>query len=293
MRATFALFALMLLTECRSVTPTSPMHPLILTSDFGLRDGSVSALKGVAYGVDERLIVSDLSHEIAPFDIWQAALRLQQTFRYWPAGTVFVTVVDPGAGSARRAIALRTKSGHVFVGPDNGYASLVVDDAGLESARTFDEKIAPAGLTGRDLYAYVGAQLASGHWTFAQLGSEATVPPVHLDYQRATSSSGIIQGIIPVLDATYGNVWTNVPKTMVQSTFPAARELRVYVAYRGKKTFEGKLSLATTYSAVPIGQPVLYFNSVMNLALAVNQGNFARLHQIGSGPEWTITISKP
>ena len=300
MRGFAILFTLSILTACRTAPKALPLKPLVLTTDFGLRDGAVSAMKGVAYGVDERLVVSDLTHEIPPFDVWQSALRLQQTYRYWPAGTVFVTVVDPGVGSARRSLVALSKSGHIFVGPDNGHLSLIADEVGLQSVRILDERTMRRGgsdesytFHGRDLYAYVGAQLASGRLDLTQTGPEAATPIVRLNYQRATTASGMIQGMIPILDPNYGNVWTNVPKSMVQATFGDARELRVYVAYRGRKAFEGKLPVVNTFAGVAAGQPLLYFNSLLNLALALNQGNFARVHQLGAGPEWTITISKP
>ena len=122
---------------------------VVLTTDFGLRDGAVSAMKGVAiYGVDDLVPVSDLTHEIPPFDVWtRRRFVLQQTYRYWPAGTVFVTVVDPGVGSARRSLAVRTKTGHVFVGPDNGHLTRSSPTKpGVDVVRVIDEtKLAPTG----------------------------------------------------------------------------------------------------------------------------------------------------
>src|ERR1035437_4230905 len=106
--------------HCRCDAGDVPTPPLVLMTDFSLKDGAVSTMKGVAYQVDPRLVVSDLSHEIPPYDIWQGAYRLSQTYKYWPKGTVFVSVVDPGVGSERRSLAIRAKSGHIFVGPDNG-----------------------------------------------------------------------------------------------------------------------------------------------------------------------------
>src|ERR1700740_1825777 len=87
---------------------------LVFQSDFGLKDGAVSAMKGVAMGVSPDLKLFDLTHEIPPFNIWEAAYRLQQTAQYWPAGTVFVSVVDPGVGSARKSVVLKTMSGYYF-----------------------------------------------------------------------------------------------------------------------------------------------------------------------------------
>ena len=103
----------------------------------------------------------------------------------------------------------------------------------------------------------------------------------------------MLHGTVAVLDGNFGNVWTNIPRAMLQATFPNARELRAYVAHRGQKVFDGRLAVHTTFAGVPKGQPLIFVNSLSNLALATNQGNFAAAHQIEAGPEWTIVFSKP
>ena len=148
--------------------------PLVIQTDFGTRDGAVAAMKGVAVGIDARLPIYDLSHENTPYDIWEAAYRLRQTAPYWPTGTVFVSVVDPGVGTERKAIVLQTKSGHFFVSPDNGTLTLVAELLGVSAVREIDIKNhrlpgseRSATFHGRDLFAYTGARLASGAITFA------------------------------------------------------------------------------------------------------------------------------
>src|SRR3954465_8481403 len=106
---------------------------VVFQTDFGLKDGAVSAMKGVAMGVSRDLKLFDLTHEIPPYNIWKAAYRLQQAAQYWPAGTVFVSVVDPGVGSERKSVVLKTKSGHFFVTPDNGTLTLIAQSLGIDS----------------------------------------------------------------------------------------------------------------------------------------------------------------
>ena len=89
------------------------MHPLVFQTDFGLVDGAVSAMYGVAYCVHPELRIHDLTHDITPFNIWEASYRLIQTINYWPQNTVFVSVVDPGVGSERKSVVAKTKSGHL------------------------------------------------------------------------------------------------------------------------------------------------------------------------------------
>src|SRR6516165_11511647 len=98
---------------------------LVFQSDFGLKDGAVAAMKGVAMGVSAELKLYDLTHEIPAYNIWEAAYRLEQTVSFWPGGTVFVSVVDPGVGTSRKSVVMKTKSGHFIVTPDNGTLTLV------------------------------------------------------------------------------------------------------------------------------------------------------------------------
>src|SRR6478736_2404474 len=114
---------------------------VVFQSDFGLKDGAVSAMKGVAMGVSTELKLFDLTHEIPAYNIWEAAYRLEQTVPYWPAGTVFVSVVDPGVGSARKSVVLKTNSGHFIVTPDNGTLTLIAKSLGIAEIRQIDEAV--------------------------------------------------------------------------------------------------------------------------------------------------------
>src|SRR6476619_4020899 len=150
---------------------------VVFQTDFGLKDGAVSAMKGVAMGVSPDLKLFDLTHEIPTFNIWEAAYRLQQTAQYWPAGTVFVSVVDPGVGSSRKSVVMKTKTGYFFVTPDNGTLTLVAQSMGIDAIREIDEiKNRRPGSSesytfhGRDVYAYTGARLAAGVITFDEVG---------------------------------------------------------------------------------------------------------------------------
>ena len=155
------------------------MNPLIFQSDFGVQDGAVSAMYGVAYTVDSQLRVFDLTHEIEPYSIWDASYRLIQTLAYWPEGSVFVSVVDPGVGSDRRSIVAKTSTGQYIVTPDNGTLTHIKRRVGISQARIIDETVnrlrgSEESYTfhGRDVYAYTGARLASGKIDFDQVGPE-------------------------------------------------------------------------------------------------------------------------
>jgi len=146
---------------------------VVYQTDFGLKDGAVSAMRGVAVSVDPTLRLEDLTHEIPAFDIWEGAYRLNVTAPYWPPGTVFVSVVDPGVGTERRSVVLETRSGHYFVSPDNGTLTLVAEDLGIAAVRAIDESRyrLPGSeqsytFHGRDVYSYAAAHLASGRIAF-------------------------------------------------------------------------------------------------------------------------------
>jgi S-adenosylmethionine hydrolase len=163
------------------------MKPLVFQTDFGLVDGAVSAMYGVAYTVDPSLRIHDLTHDITPYNIWEASYRLIQTINYWPEGTVFVSVVDPGVGSDRKSIVVKTKSGRYIVTPDNGTLTHVLRAEGLCSAREIDEQINRLPRSGesytfhgRDVYAYTGARLASGVIDFEGVGPEIPVEELML-----------------------------------------------------------------------------------------------------------------
>ena len=111
--------------------PLWASDPLVLQSDFGTKDSAVASMKGVAVSVSRDLDIYDLTHEVPAYNIWEASLRLAQAAEYWPAGTVFVSVVDPGVGTARKSVVLQTKSGHFFVTPDNGSLTAVAELLGV------------------------------------------------------------------------------------------------------------------------------------------------------------------
>ena len=155
----------------------SQNNVLVFQSDFGQKDGAVSAMKGVAVGVSTDLKIFDLTHEIPTFNIWEAAYRLSQTAQYYPTGTVFVSVCDPGVGTSRHSVVLLTKSGHYFVTPDNGTLTLIAEQLGIQEIREIDEvknrrQNSEESYTfhGRDVYAYTGARLASKSITFEEVG---------------------------------------------------------------------------------------------------------------------------
>jgi len=273
---------------------------LVFQSDFGLKDGAVSAMKGVAMGVSTELKLFDLTHEIPAYNIWEASYRLEQTVRFWPAGTVFVSVVDPGVGTARKSVVLKTSSGHFIVSPDNGTLTLIAQSLGIAELRQIDERInrregSQDSYTfhGRDVYAYTGARLAAGLINFSQVGPELPKTIVSLSFQKAIHEGKKLKGTIPILDVQYGNIWTNIPSDLLKELNPAFGDLlQVIIMKRGKPVYAGTMPYAPSFGNVPIHKPLAYLNSLLQLSFALNQGDFARAYGISSGPDWSVEITK-
>jgi S-adenosylmethionine hydrolase len=274
---------------------------VVFQSDFGLKDGAVSEMKGVAMGVSPELKLFDLTHEIPAYNIWDAAYRLQQSVPYWPAGTVFVSVVDPGVGTSRKSVVLKTKTGQFIVTPDNGTLTLVAESLGIDQIREIDESVnrrqdSKKSYTfhGRDVYAFTGARLASGVITYEQVGPLlAKQEVVSIPYQRAVMDGTTIRGTIPVLDVQYGNVWTNIPGELFDRlgvSFGAL--LAVRIMHNGQVVYTGSMPYAATFGAVAVGQPLAYVNSLLQLSFALNQGNFAAANRVASGGDWTVEVGK-
>jgi S-adenosylmethionine hydrolase len=274
---------------------------VVYQSDFGLKDGAVSAMHGVALSVDPSLRLEDLTHEIPAFNIWEGAYRLADTVPYWPAGTVFVSVIDPGVGTERKSVVLETDSGHFVVSPDNGTLTLVAEDLGIAAVREIDESRyrRPGSelsytFHGRDVYSYAAAHLASGKTRFEDLGPELPAEVVRIPYQKPTLAGDRVAGNIPILDVQFGNVWTNIDRaTFERLGVLKGADLDVRILKDDEEVYQGTVPYVSTFGDVPQGLPLLYLNSVDNVALAINWGNFAETHGIGSGPEWRIELAKP
>ncbi len=295
------VLSLLLLCALFSLVPArAAEHALVIQTDFGTKDGAVAAMRGVAYGVSPKLAIFDLSHENTPYDIWEAAYRLKQTASFWPAGTVFVSVIDPGVGTERKSVVLKTKSGHYFVSPDNGTLTLVAEELGIESVREIDEaKNRRPGseksytFHGRDVYAYVGARLAAEVITYAEVGPELPPRVVMLPYERPRLEGGALVGTVPYLDFQYGNIWTNLDDAWFARLEPKFGDrFHVTVSHAGKTVYAGDMPYTRTFGDVPEGAPLLYLNSLMNVAFALNQGDFAKKQGISYGAEWSVRVEK-
>ncbi|MEY8292745.1 S-adenosyl-l-methionine hydroxide adenosyltransferase family protein [Carnobacteriaceae bacterium 52-44] len=274
---------------------------LVLQTDFGLADGAVSAMQGVAYSVAPEVTISHLTHEIEPYNIYDASYRLLQTIDYWPAGTVFVSVVDPGVGSQRRSIVAKTKNGQYIVTPDNGTLSHVAKYVGLEEVKEINEaknrlphSEKSHTFHGRDVYVYNGAMLADNEAYFEELEKNVPVDSiVQLNIAEPTLQDGTIHGVIDILDIRFGSLWTNIPLELVEEAgIETGDTISVRIYHENIKKYDNQLLFGHSFADVAIGETVGYINSLINLAVAINQQNFSATYNIGTGNEWHIQVKK-
>lgn len=275
--------------------------PLIIQTDFGTADGAVSAMYGVAYGVCPELKIMDLTHEIPQYDIWEASYRLIQTVGYWPLGTVFVSVVDPGVGSTRRSIVAETVSGQYIVTPDNGALTHIKRMTGIKAARIIDEKVnrlpnsgESYTFHGRDIYAYTGARLAAGIISYEEVGPAVEVESViELPVVDAIHDGEKASGTIDVLDIRFGSLWTNISRDLfLQLGVKHGGRVEISIENSTRTLYKNILVYAKSFADVNVGEPMIYVNSLDYMAVAINQGSFAKAYNIGTGTKWRITMRK-
>lgn len=275
------------------------MKPLVYQTDFGLVDGAVSAMYGVAYCVEPTLKIHDLTHDITPFDIWEASYRLIQTINYWPEGTVFVSVVDPGVGSNRKSVVVKTNSGRYIVTPDNGTLTHVIRFEGIAAVREIDENINRLPRSGesytfhgRDVYAFTGARLAAGIIDFEGVGPELPVNSlVSLSIVEPYLDGNAACGTIDVLDVRFGSLWTNIPRELfLQTGIRYGDRVSITIENEIRCVYRNIILFGRSFADVCVGEALAYINSLDCVAVAINQGSFARAYNIGTGNSWKIRM---
>jgi S-adenosylmethionine hydrolase len=263
---------------------------IVFMTDFGTANDAVAICKAVMIGIAPDARIMDITHQVTPFSIEEGARFLAGVSPYYPSGTVFVAVIDPGVGTTRRAVVVKTKKGQYFVLPDNGLVSPVVERDGLDSAREITNTSWMIGenvsstFHGRDIFSPVGAHLAAG-WDFTLVGP--VVPQlIRLTSKVSTSTDKGIDGDLIGLDDPFGSVITDIPADQFKTLGYTIGD-RVTVLL-DKKPFT--LPYVKTFMDVPVGDPLLYVDSRGRMAMALNQRNFSQVNKIT--PPGTIFIPK-
>lgn len=275
---------------------------LVLQSDFGIVDGAVSAMTGVALSVDDSIRIFDLSHSVSPFNIFEASYRLFQSILYWPSHTVFVSVVDPGVGSDRSSVVALTTSGHIVITPNNGTLSHIKKYVGLQKVYTIDvSKHRRVGATnqsytfdGRDLYAYIGARLTSGIIQLEDIGPESTKDDV-IDLQLPSSllEGTKVTGSIEIFDDRYGSIWSSIlVEDFEKLNVAYGQKVHVRLSHEDKIILDERIVYGRSFNAVNVQELIVYVSSLNRMSIALNQANLRDTYQLDSGIEWKVEISK-
>jgi S-adenosylmethionine hydrolase len=267
--------------DARSGSNSSGPRPnIVFMTDFGTANDAVAICKAVMLGITPDARILDITHQVTPFSIEEGARFLSGVTPYYPAGTVFVVVIDPGVGTSRKAVIVKSKKGQYFVLPDNGLISPVLDRDGLEAAREITNTNWMIGdavsstFHGRDIFSPSGAHLAAG-WDYTLAGPEVQ-QLVRLIPKAATVTDKGIEGQVIGLDDPYGSLISDIQgEDFRKLGYILGDKVTVQL---DKKPFT--LPYGKTFMDVPVGEPLLYQDSRGRIGLAVNQGNFSQVHKI-------------
>jgi S-adenosylmethionine hydrolase len=280
--------------EQRASSDAKALRTIGFMTDFDVRDDAVGICKAVMDGVAPGVRILDITHQVTPFDIAEGARFLAGSAPYFPDDAVFVVVVDPGVGSARKAIIAKSKKGQFFVVPDNGLLTLVQDRDGIVAAREIKNPEWMIGAKtsstfhGRDIFSPAGAHLARGDdWT--AVGPVVDVAKlVRLDIHYATVDAAGLRGETIGTDGPFGNLVLNVPaETFARLGYVVGDVVPVEIA--GKKY---ALPFVKTFSDVPVGKGLLYIDSRGRLSVGINQRNFAEVNAVQTRASVVIPMKK-
>jgi len=274
--------------ELVQATPRRPT--IVFMTDFGTANDAVAICKAVIAGIAPEARIADITHQVTPFQIEEASRFLYGVTPYYPSGTVFLVVVDPGVGTSRKAVIVKTKKGQYFVLPDNGLVTAVADRDGLAGAREitnqnwmFQDAVSST-FHGRDIFSPAAAHLAEG-WDYTIAGPEVS-QLVRLTPKAASADAKGISGDVIGLDDPFGSLITDITRDDFEKLgYIVGDKVTVLINKRPVT-----LPYVKTFMNVPIGDTLLYVDSRGRVAIAINQGNYSK--KFGVEPAATIFIPK-
>jgi S-adenosyl-L-methionine hydrolase (adenosine-forming) len=274
--------------ELVQATPRKPT--IVFMTDFGTANDAVAICKAVIAGIAPDARIADITHQVTPFQIEEASRFLYGVTPYYPSGTIFLVVVDPGVGTSRKAVIVKTRKGQFFVLPDNGLVSAVVDRDGLAGAREITnqnwmiQSAVSSTFHGRDIFSPAAAHLAEG-WDYTIAGQEVS-QLVRMTPKSASADEKGVTGEIIGLDNPYGSLISDIThEDFAKLGYALDDQVTMQI---NKKPVT--LPYVQTFMNVPVGEPLLYIDSRGRVAVAVNQGNYSKKFNID--PPATIFIPK-
>lgn len=268
------------------------MRPIItLLTDFGYDSYFIPSMKGVILSLNPEAVIIDITHSIPQFNVHKAAFTLWATYKYFPKGTIHVVVVDPGVGTSRRAIAIKTRN-YYFVGPDNGVLMMAAEDDGIIDVRVIENRdfmrpIVSSTFHGRDVFAPIAAYLSLG-LDIRSLGSRVT-DPMKLPGITNRVSRDIANSMIIYIDH-FGNAYTGIRESDLGILgLKYGDELRVIIPRRNTDL---RIKFLRSYGYASEGEALALINSEGFLELSISRGNFAQKYGVMEGDEVTLLVIK-
>lgn len=280
------------------------MKPCIVwQTDFSLDWPFVATMKGVCKQVDASLECVDSTHTIEKFNVLEASQQLNYVEPFWPKGTVFVSVVDPGVGTPRKASVALLKDGNYVVTPDNGTLTHMYYNIGIEAIREIDETKnryqgteSVSVFHGRDLFAYTAAKLASGQITFEEVGESYSLDDIILldyEYLKADVKSEDVQGIVSNVSDPFGSIVFNVlTEDFNRVGYHEGDMIHIVLENEQGVYFDENVLYAQSFGFVDIGQPVIFNSSSDYISIGLNQGSFKDVYQVKAGLSWKVQFHK-
>jgi len=276
---------------------------LVFQTDWTYAEGAVAATYGVIKSVDPSIEIIDATHQIPQYDSYSASYRLYQYINFWPKGTIFVSVVDPGVGTKRRACVAKTTNGYFIVTPDNGTLSHVKKYFGIEEVREIDESInrfrngfneEVSIFHGRDIFGYCAARLASGIIDFNGVGKPYPVEEiVTFNLAEASFLENRIEGIIETTDPNFGNLWTNILKKDFETFgFKHGDLIETLIYYKDELKFHDDLYYFESFGMAKENSVMIYNNELNKIALAKVMGNLLKSFDLGFGNEYKVVFRR-
>ena len=261
---------------------------IALLTDFGVRDHYAGTMKGVILGICPDVTLVDISHEVPPHDVLAGALELAASYRYFPAGTIFLAVVDPGVGSTRRGIAAEAGD-HKFVAPDNGVLTLIADDHPPKRVVELGERryalpTISRTFEGRDRFAPAAAWLARGVDLGALGRGAGALHRLDVPKPMVESGAGVVRGEVLRVDR-FGNLISNIDRRTFDAAIgPGGHAVEIHIGFHQVQ------KVVSTYGDAAAGEIVAVFGSTDHLEIAANGGSAAALLGLGRGAPVRIVL---
>lgn len=274
---------------------------LVFQTDFTYKEGAVAAMYGVVKSVDSDIEIITATHEIPQYDTYSASYRLYQYIDFWPKGTIFVSVVDPGVGTTRKACVCKTRNGYYIVTPDNGTLTHIDKYFGIEEVREIDESINRLKrqdnghvsiFHGRDLFGYCAAKLASGLITYEEVGPKYGLNNiVKHEIIEAKIYDDYIEGMFEINDPNFGNLWTNILlDDFMKFGFKIGDIVHTIIYKNDDIVFDEYIPFYDSFSKAEDHSVMIYNNEINKMGLAEVVGNLCEDYNLGYGIEYKVVF---